>query len=228
MALEEYRKKRRFAETPEPRGTTASGAGRGHRRIFVVQKHAASRLHYDFRLEIDGVLKSWAVPKGPSMNPSDRRLAVMTEDHPLEYADFEGVIPKGQYGAGTVMIWDRGSYESDDRSSLEEQLTRGKIDVTLSGHKLRGGFTLLNAGLRSTSGRRANWLLVKHRDHYADATWNVEAPALSRSVVSGLSLEQIEQYHAPQSQRRGLSHKFKRAGSNDDVRQSKESTRRRA
>jgi len=195
MSLDEYRRKRNFAETPEPRGR-AGARGRRRRPIFVVQKHAASRLHYDFRLEINGVLASWAVPKGPSMNPAEKRLAVMTEDHPLEYADFEGVIPKGQYGAGTVMVWDRGSYESENRIPVEEQLARGKIDVTLHGNKLRGGFTLLETGQRSTGGRRAkNWLLIKHRDEYADESWSIEAPALSRSVVSGLTLKEIARRH---------------------------------
>jgi len=195
MSLDEYRRKRNFAETPEPRGR-AGARGRRRQPIFVVQKHAASRLHYDFRLEINGVLASWAVPKGPSMNPAEKRLAVMTEDHPLEYSDFEGVIPKGQYGAGTVMVWDRGSYESENRIPVEEQLARGKIDVTLHGNKLRGGFTLLETGQRSTGGRRAkNWLLIKHRDEYADESWSIEAPALSRSVVSGLTLKEIARRH---------------------------------
>src|SRR6266699_1809192 len=126
MALEEYRRKRKFLETPEPAGRVR-GAGRS--RTFVVQKHDASRLHYDFRLEIDGVLVSWAVPKGPSMNPADKRLAVMTEDHPLEYADFEGVIPEGQYGAGTVLGWDRGAYEPQHGLPPDKQLAGGKIDV---------------------------------------------------------------------------------------------------
>ena len=199
MSLDEYRRKRNFAETPEPRGR-AGARGRRRQPIFVVQKHAASRLHYDFRLEINGVLASWAVPKGPSMNPAEKRLAVMTEDHPLEYADFEGVIPKGQYGAGTVMVWDRGSYESENRIPVEEQLARGKIDVTLHGNKLRGGFTLLETGQRSTGGRRAkNWLLIKHRDEYADPSWSIEAPALSRSVVSGLTLKEIARSHVSRS-----------------------------
>jgi bifunctional non-homologous end joining protein LigD len=198
MSLDDYRRKRNFAETPEPRGGVARG--RRRRRIFVVQKHAASRLHYDFRLEINGVLASWAVPKGPSMNPAEKRLAVMTEDHPLEYADFEGVIPKGQYGAGTVMVWDKGPYEPANAIPVEEQLARGKIDVTLHGNKFRGGFTLLRTAQRSTGGRQAkNWLLIKHRDEHADPSWNIEAPALSRSVVSGLTLKEIAQTHTPRN-----------------------------
>src|SRR5882762_6486806 len=138
MPLADYRRKRKFTETPEP-------AGRARRndcsRIFVVQKHDASRLHYDFRLAINGVLASWAVPKGPSMDPADKRLAVRTEDHPLEYADFEGVIPDGQYGAGTVMVWDRGKYQPEKKVPVDQQLSAGKIDVVLQGEKLRGGFT---------------------------------------------------------------------------------------
>jgi bifunctional non-homologous end joining protein LigD len=135
MALEEYRRKRKFTETPEPVGC---GRRAGRARIFVVQKHDASRLHYDFRLEINGVLVSWVVPKGPSMNPAEKRLAIRTEDHPLEYADFEGLIPEGQYGAGTVMVWDKGTYEPEDGIPPDEQLARGKIDVALHGKKLRG------------------------------------------------------------------------------------------
>src|ERR1700719_3975983 len=133
IRLHEYRRKRKFARTPEP-------AGRLRRcgRIFVVQKHAASHLHYDFRLAIDGVLVSWAVPKGPSMNPADKRLAIRTEDHPLEYAQFEGVIPEGQYGAGTVMVWDTGPYVPLDGKPPSAQLARGKIDVMLHGTTLRG------------------------------------------------------------------------------------------
>jgi bifunctional non-homologous end joining protein LigD len=146
--LEEYRRKRKFIQTPEP-------AGRARRnirsRIFVVQKHAASRLHYDFRLAVKGVLVSWAVPKGPSMNPAEKRLAVRTEDHPLEYASFEGVIPAGQYGAGAVMVWDMGTYESQDGLAPGEQIARGKIDMVLQGTKLRGGFSLVQTGKRSTN-----------------------------------------------------------------------------
>jgi bifunctional non-homologous end joining protein LigD len=135
MPLTAYRSKRAFRETPEPVGRVRRGS---RSRIFVVQKHDASRLHYDFRLAVNGVLASWAVPKGPSMNPADKRLAVRTEDHPLEYAKFEGVIPPGQYGAGTMMVWDLGKYEPLENQPPEEQLVRGKIHIVLLGEKLRG------------------------------------------------------------------------------------------
>src|SRR6266436_407685 len=148
MPLEDYRLKRKFTETPEPAGRPRRNS---RRRIFVVQKHAASRLHYDFRLQINDVLVSWAVPKGPSMNPADKRLAVMTEDHPIEYARFEGLIPPGQYGAGVVMVWDNGTYEPVEGLALEEQLARGKINVVLHGQKLIGGFTLVRTGQRTTA-----------------------------------------------------------------------------
>jgi bifunctional non-homologous end joining protein LigD len=190
MPLEEYRRKRDFTETPEPAGRVRRA---GHSRLFVVQKHAASRLHYDFRLAINGVLVSWAVPKGPSMNPSDRRLAVRTEDHPLEYADFEGVIPEGQYGAGTVMVWDKGTYEPGDGIPAAEQLARGKIDVVLHGRKLRGGFTLVRTGKRpAVTGQRERWLLIKHRDEHADPARDIESPELDRSVLTGRTLKEIE------------------------------------
>jgi bifunctional non-homologous end joining protein LigD len=190
MALEEYRKKRDFSITPEP----ASRARRhsSGKCIFVVQKHDASRLHYDFRLEINGVLASWAVPKGPSMNPADKRLAVRTEDHPIDYADFEGVIPKGQYGAGTVMVWDKGTYEPEGSLSPEEQLARGEIKVLLHGKKLRGGFVLVQPGGRfAERAGKKNWLLIKHRDGYADPSWRIEDPALDRSVLTGRTLKEI-------------------------------------
>ena len=203
MALEAYRKKRNFDHTPEPPGDVRRAARR-RTPNFVVQKHDASRLHYDFRLEINGVLTSWAVPKGPSMNPADKRLAVMTEDHPLEYADFEGVIPKGQYGAGTVMVWDKGWYEPASGLPPDRQLARGKIDVVLHGRKLREGFTIIRTTNRS-SGRSQtrNWLLVKHRDEYADSSWNIEAPTLNRSVLTGRTLEEIARGAAPKRQRVG-------------------------
>jgi bifunctional non-homologous end joining protein LigD len=193
MALEEYRRKRQFPATPEPVGHVSRA---DDRHLFVVHKHDASRLHYDFRLAIDGVLVSWAVPKGPSMNPTEKRLAIRTEDHPLEYADFEGVIPAGQYGAGTVMVWDIGPYQPKDGASPGEQLARGKIDVVLHGQKLRGGFTLVRRAMRQTASRRELWLLIKHRDEHADPRWDVEAPKFERSVLTGRTLREIQQAHA--------------------------------
>src|SRR6202521_5653448 len=176
MPLEHYRNKRRFTETPEPAGRPRRSSSR---HIFVVQKHAASHLHYDFRLAIDGVLASWAVPKGPSMNPAEKHLAIRTEDHPLEYAEFEGVIPEGQYGAGTVMVWDTGQYQPLDGVSSSEQLGPRKIDVTLVGTKLRGGYTLIRTGMVS---HKERWLLIKQRDEYAVSSWDVEISRLDRSA----------------------------------------------
>jgi bifunctional non-homologous end joining protein LigD len=191
MSLEEYRRKRKFTKTPEPAGRVARKLDNP---IFVVQKHDASRLHYDFRLAINGVLASWAVPKGPSMNPAEKRLAVRTEDHPFEYADFEGVIPEGQYGAGTVMVWDKGTYEPERDIPGNKQLARGKIDVVLQGEKLRGGFTLIQTGRRSAgSSERKRWLLIKHRDEHADPSWDIESPELDRSVLTGRTMKEIEE-----------------------------------
>ena len=136
MGLAEYRRKRTFTRTPEPAGKKPAGRRRG-RGVFVVQKHAASRLHYDFRLESEGVLKSWAVPKGPSLDPRDKRLAVEVEDHPLEYGDFEGTIPEGEYGGGRVLLWDRGHWEPEGDAA--EALRRGRLKFKLEGEKLRGG-----------------------------------------------------------------------------------------
>jgi bifunctional non-homologous end joining protein LigD len=159
----------------------------------VVQKHDASRLHYDFRLEIDGVLASWAVPKGPSLNPADKRLAIRTEDHPIEYADFEGVIPKGQYGAGTVVVWDRGTYEPEGNASPEQQLSQGEVKAVLHGRKLHGAFVLVQPGKRGfAGGQKERWLLIKRRDQYADPSWRIEDPALGRSVITGGTLKAIE------------------------------------
>src|SRR3984893_2281349 len=190
MPLEEYRRKREFAATPEPMGRVRPS---NRRRIFVVQKHDASRLHYDFRLAINGVLVSWAVPKGPSMNPAEKHLAIRTEDHPLEYADFEGVIPDGQYGAGTVMVWDTGTYDPRNGIPPDRQLARGKIDVVLHGTKLRGGFTLVRTGKRSADpSQKERWLLIKHRDKYADPSWDIESPRFDRSVLASRSLKNIE------------------------------------
>src|SRR5687768_3620047 len=146
MSLSQYQKKRKFSQTPEPEGKEKSSKGALR---FVVQKHDASRLHYDFRLEMEGVLKSWAVPKGPSLNPGDKRLAMMVEDHPYDYRTFEGIIPEGNYGAGTVIVWDEGTYEaleegskSDQEKSLLQQLKKGSLKFKLNGTKLKGEFAL--------------------------------------------------------------------------------------
>ena len=183
MPLEEYRSKRKFTETPEPVGRVWR-AGCSH--IFVVQKHDASRLHYDFRLEISGVLVSWAVPKGPSMNPAEKRLAIRTEDHPLEYADFEGVIPEGEYGAGSVIVWDSGSYRNLGEEPLEQALAGGHAAVWLEGEKLRGGYALTRIG----NGKRERWLLVKMDDEGADRRRN-PVSTQPESVLSGKTVEQI-------------------------------------
>src|SRR6202035_4074932 len=144
--LAEYRRKRRFAETPEPRGTKA----RKDEKVFVIQKHAATRLHYDLRLEVGGVLKSWAVPKGPSLNPGDKRLAIQVEDHPFEYRKFEGTIPEGEYGAGTVKIWDKGTYCAEGATTpqeterlMEKGLQAGRLNFMMEGKKLKGSFSLI-------------------------------------------------------------------------------------
>lgn len=167
-SLTEYRRKRKFDETSEPEGKDRTRAG----NRFVVQEHHARRLHYDFRLEIDGVLKSWAVPKGPSMNPADKRLAVQTEDHPLEYGSFHGTIPAGNYGAGEVKIWDDGTFDPEGELSASEQLRRGELKFILYGKKLKGSFVLVKLR-RNESGR--DWLLIKHRDEAA--TGGPKAPA---------------------------------------------------
>ena len=182
-----YQKRRRFDRTPEPAGR-ARRAGKPDALRYVIQKHAARRLHYDFRLEHDGVLLSWSVPKGPSLSPGERRLAVRTEDHPLEYADFEGVIPHGEYGAGNVMVWDHGSWEPEARATVADALRKGRLTFTLHGHKLSGRWHLVR--LRSQGEKRENWLLFKGRDEAASESEDVlaEQPA---SVLSGRSLEQI-------------------------------------
>src|SRR3984893_3765477 len=189
MGLEGYRKKRDFSVTPEPAGR-ARRCSSG-KRIFVVQKHDASRLHYDFRLEINGVLASWAVPKGPSMNPADKRLAVRTGDHPIDYANFEGVIPEGQYGAGTVMVWDNGTYQTDPEGSAPEQLAQGELKFTLHGKKLRGAFVLIRTGLKSAGSRgQRSWLLIKRQDEYADPSWNIDR--YDWSLLTGRSLDEMQ------------------------------------
>jgi len=170
--LSEYKKKRKFERTPEPSGKIKRSASE-RPLMFVVQKHRASRLHYDFRLELDGVLKSWAIPKGPSLDPSVKRLAMMTEDHPLEYRMFEGTIPKGNYGAGEVIVWDDGVYHSaetadpkENRKKLKSGLMRGHLDILLLGKKLKGRFLLHK--IKGDESERGNpWLLIKQEDEYA-------------------------------------------------------------
>jgi bifunctional non-homologous end joining protein LigD len=166
VKLNEYRKKRNFEATPESQGASrASKKGNGS-LIYALQKHMASHLHYDLRLEWRGVLLSWAVPKGPSLDPEVKRLAMQTEDHPVEYADFEGVIPAGQYGAGTVMLWDKGTWQPES-TDVDASLQEGEIKFTLYGKKLQGSWVLVHTrGFGSNPGRSA-WLLIKHRDQYA-------------------------------------------------------------
>lgn len=188
MSLVRYKEKRNFNSTSEPEGGKATGA----QLRFVVQKHAASRLHYDFRLEMEGVLKSWAVPKGPSTDPATKRLAMMVEDHPYNYRDFEGTIPEGNYGAGTVIVWDEGTYEplekiegkkAQDKYLLKE-LKSGSLKFVLQGKKLKGEWALVKTHQAENS-----WLLIKHRDKYASAD---DITAKEKSVMSGKTLEQIE------------------------------------
>ena len=188
--LAEYKRKRDFSKTAEPAGTlTGSASKRGLR--FVIQKHAASHLHFDFRLELDGVMKSWAVPKGPSYDPAVRRLAMEVEDHPIEYNTFEGTIPKGEYGGGTVMLWDRGTYEPEGGGgddALRRAYERGDLKIVLHGKRLQGGWVLVR--MRRDEGGRAQWLLIKHRDDTADPTKDVASEVLT-SVTTGRTMEQI-------------------------------------
>jgi bifunctional non-homologous end joining protein LigD len=184
--LAEYRRKRRFGVTPEPRG--APRRRRTKALGFVVQKHRATALHYDFRLEWNGVLLSWAVPKGPSLDPSVKRLAMQTEDHPLEYASFEGIIPEGEYGGGTVMVWDHGTWEPES-PDVDAALRKGDLKFRLAGEKLRGSFVLVRTRPRPGSGGRPAWLLIKHRD-FAASTDDL-AETAPRSVVTGRTLAEI-------------------------------------
>ena len=166
MKLDEYRKKRNFGVTSEPQGA-GSTEKKGHGSlIYAVQKHMASHLHYDFRLEWRGVLLSWAVPKGPSLDPAVKRLAMQTEDHPVEYADFEGVIPAGQYGAGTVMLWDKGTWQPES-PDMDASLQAGEIKFTLYGKKLQGSWVLVRTQGFGSSSARSTWLLIKHRDQFS-------------------------------------------------------------
>ena len=163
--LEEYREKRNFDVTAEPKGAKA-GAKSPAKLLYVIQKHDASHLHYDFRLEWRGVLLSWAVPKGPSLDPSVKRLAAQVEDHPVEYGGFEGVIPEGEYGGGTVMLWDRGTW-SPEVEDVDAALEKGDLKFTLNGKKLRGSWVLVRTKLGYGGSKKPQWLLIKHRDRYA-------------------------------------------------------------
>src|ERR1700691_6116119 len=201
MSLTKYRQKRSAENTPEPFGSEVPTPSPTTSGTFVVQKHAARRLHYDFRLEMEGVLRSWAVPKGPSMNPADKHLAVAVEDHPLEYGDFEGVIPPGNYGAGSVIVWDRGVYDViDPPGDAADAVRKRKIDINLHGFKLNGAFTLVRTGGRRNADPKdeKNWLLIKKRDQYATTQDVFEAHP--RSVLSGLTIEELAD--APAAERK--------------------------
>ncbi|MGM0679698.1 MAG: DNA polymerase ligase N-terminal domain-containing protein [Pseudomonadota bacterium] len=194
--LDTYKKKRDFRSTPEPGGRTRKRNG----RCFVIQEHDASHLHYDFRLEVNGVLLSWAVPRGLSTDPHEKRLAIRTENHPLAYADFEGVIPENEYGGGTVLIWDRGTYKNlradkganEERSSMEESLDSGLIEVWLSGKKLQGGYALK----RIRGSKKSQWLIIKMDDKYADARRKPTSTE-PESVKTGRTLDDITEQKPP-------------------------------
>ena len=212
MPLEEYAAKRRFEKTPEPPPQPVhSKAGANY---FCVQRHDATRLHYDFRLEIDGVLKSWAVPKGPTLDPALKHFAAHVEDHPVEYGSFEGNIPSGNYGAGSVMLWDRGTFDLLGDVSGEDQIKRGDLKFQLHGEKLQGDFALVQMNGR---GKGNEWLILKKRDQFAQEGWDVEAHAYS--VLSGRTQEEIARnLPARQSKR-------KTAGAADRVWESKPAKR---
>ncbi|MGG7551948.1 DNA polymerase ligase N-terminal domain-containing protein [Chryseobacterium arthrosphaerae] len=184
MALKDYHNKRKFDETSEPKGKTKKSKDK---LIFVIQRHAASRLHYDFRLEMEGVLKSWAVPKGPSLDPKDKRLAMMVEDHPYDYKDFEGNIPEGNYGAGQVEVWDSGTYEPLDENSrlsdekeLLKELHAGSLKFILHGKKLKGEFALV----KMKNSEDNAWLLIKHKDEFAESPYDAEENTSPKSLVT--------------------------------------------
>ena len=187
MSLTTYRRKRDFDKTPEPSGDDRpSGAPSGDRR-FVVQRHRATRLHYDFRLEIDGVLTSWAVPRGPSLNPADKRMAVHVEDHPVSYFDFEGVIPKGEYGGGDVIVWDWGTWEPEETDDPGKAVAAGELKFALHGEKLRGRFTIVKT--RGYNAGQDDWLLIHKRDDAADPAWDVDEHP--RSVKTGRTNDEV-------------------------------------
>ncbi|TLX25757.1 3'-phosphoesterase [Chryseobacterium indologenes] len=184
MALKDYQQKRKFDETSEPKGKTKKSK---NKLIFVIQRHAATRLHYDFRVEMEGVLKSWAVPKGPSLDPNDKRLAMMVEDHPYDYKDFEGNIPEGNYGAGQVEVWDSGTYEPLDENSklsdekeLLKELHAGSLKFVLHGKKLKGEFALV----KMKNSENNAWLLIKHKDEFAESPYDAEENTSPKSLVT--------------------------------------------
>jgi bifunctional non-homologous end joining protein LigD len=190
MSLSTYHKKRKFAETPEPKGKPIKATKALH---FVVQKHEATRLHYDFRLEHHGVLLSWAVPKGPSLKLGDKHLAMMMEDHPVDYISFEGTIPKDNYGAGTVMVWDLGNYLALGSESVTESeklikkgLKEGMLKFVLNGKKLQGGFALIK--IKNDRFGKNSWLLIKERDQYVK---NIDITKKDKSALTGKSMSQI-------------------------------------
>src|SRR3954465_10495603 len=195
--LAEYRKKRDFSRTREPSGEKEVAPARAGRLRFVIQKHAASHLHFDLRLELDGVMKSWAVPKGPSLDPSVKRLAMQVEDHPIDYNTFEGTIPQGEYGGGTVMLWDRGTYSADaatspdgDEAAIREGLRRGDLKISFHGDRLHGSFALVRMKFaRDGSSSKPQWLLIKHRDEFATDD-DVVADNMT-SVDTGRTMEEI-------------------------------------
>ena len=197
MPLEEYKRKRRFAETPEPPPKVEKKAG--HR--FVVQRHRATRLHYDFRLEMEGVLKSWAVPKGPSLDPADKRLSMQVEDHPVSYFDFEGTIPEGNYGAGTVMVWDVGTWEPLSPETIDGKyvpgteaeaaamLKKGDLKFRLHGKRLNGDFALVHMKARRPGSKGNEWLMIKKHDEYETPGFDIEK--YDTSVLSKKTMGQI-------------------------------------
>ncbi len=186
--LAAYQAKRDFKKTSEPSGRGKIGAAEYPR--FVIQKHAATRLHYDLRLEHDGVFKSWAVTRGPSLDPADKRLAVEVEDHPLDYGDFEGTIPKGEYGGGTVMLWDRGFWMPEGDGDIDAALRKGDLKFTLAGGKLQGSWVLVRMRNDRERGKRTNWLLIKHRDEFERKDGEAVLEQ-DRSIASGRSMEEI-------------------------------------
>jgi bifunctional non-homologous end joining protein LigD len=192
MPLNEYRKKRDFKVTSEPSGNGSARTSKSNRLRYVIQKHRASQLHYDFRLEWNGVMLSWAVPKGPSLDPAVKRLAMQVEDHPIDYSDFEGVIPPGEYGGGTVMIWDTG-YWAPENPAIDAALKKGELKFTLHGKKLRGSWVLVRTRGFGRNPGRSSWLLIKHKDEYAqkgDITEERPRSAITRRTLAKIARDE--------------------------------------